>query len=147
MGDWHQQYLDNLEKKLLDNPQLTEKYEIRNSNMKRLYLPYWKGIRRNEILSNPDMLLINRKDQTPEYIIELEYSINYKKLLGIALLTDMAVLRLKSKVEIEMRPALFLITRQEFPNSEFIEREIESYTKSMDFKLFLANTFSSSIIM
>ncbi len=131
----------------MDNPQLSEKYEIRNSNMKRLYLPYWKGIRRNEILLNPDILLINRKNRAPEYIIELEYSINYKKLVGIALLTDMAVLRLKSKVEIEVRPALFLITRKEFPNSEFIEREIETYTKSIDFKLFLANTFNSSVIV
>ena len=141
LGNWHREYLEGLEKELTGNPRLKKKYRVRNSNAEKLYLPYWKGIKRNEILSNPDMLLEN-KDHTPEYILELEYNINYKKLVGIALLTDMAVGLMKTK----KKPKLILITRKEFPNSEFIEKEIKAYIRNTEFKLLTTDTFNSSLI-
>ena len=143
LGDWHKQYLDSLEKDFNNNPRLKEKYEIKNSNKRRLYLPNWKGIKRKEILSNPDMLLIGKKDNNLEYIIELEYNINYKKLVGIALLTDMAV----GKMKIIKTPKLILITIREFPNSEFIEKEIRGQIKNIEFRLFTTDTFNSSMIV
>jgi len=143
LGDWHHQYLENLEKEFKNSPMLKEKYEVKNSNKGRLYLPDWKGIKRKEILSNPDMLLLSKKGNTPEYIIELEYNINYKKLVGIALLTDIAV----GKMELEKkRPKLILIARQKFSNDEFIGMEIKKYVKKIEFSLFTTDAFNSSMI-
>jgi hypothetical protein len=143
LGDWHRQYLESLEKEFGNNPHLRKKYEIKNSNKGRLYLPDWKGIKRKEILSNPDMLLVDNKDHTPEYVLELEYNVNYKKLVGIALLTDMAV----GKMKTHKKPTLMLIIRKGFPNSEFIEREIKAYIRNIEFKLFTRETFKSSMIV
>jgi len=143
LGDWHKFYLDKLEKLFLEKNSLKEKYKIKNSNKSRLYLPYWEGIKRKEILSNPDMLLVNNKDNIIDYIFEVEYNINYKKLVGIALLTDMAV----GKIRIERRkPKLILITRKKFPNYEFIRREVEAYVRNIEFELFTADTFNFSVI-
>jgi len=143
LGDWHKFYLDKLEKLFLERTSLKQKYEIKNSNKRRLYLPHWEGIKRKEILSNPDMLLVNNEDNMIDYIFEVEYNINYKKLVGIALLTDMAV----GKIRIERRkPKLILITRKKFPNYEFIRREVEAYVRNIEFDLFTADTFNFSVI-
>jgi len=143
LGDWHKLYLDKLEKLFLERSDLREKYEIKNSNRRRLYLPYWEGIKRREIVSNPDILLVNKEDGNFDYIFEVEYNINYKKLVGIALLTDMAVGRMRKR---KRKPKLILITRKEFPNYEFITREVEDYVRSIEFELFTADTFDVSII-
>lgn len=141
--DLHRQYLENLEKELKSNPRLKDKYKIRKSYGERLYLPYWKGKKGNVILSSPDMLLEN-EDNTPEYILELEYNVsNKKKLVGIALLTDMAIGIMKMK----KKPKLILIIRKEFSNSEFIEKEIKAYIRNIEFKLFTTDTFDSSVIV
>jgi len=143
LGDWHKLYLDRLEKIFLERSDLTERYRIENSNRRRLYLPYWDGIKRNEILSNPDMLLENKDDGSLDYIFEVEYSVNYKKLVGIALLTDLAVGKMRIK---KRKPKLILITRKKFPNFEFIRREVESYSKNIEFELFTADTFDVSVV-
>ena len=89
------------------------------------------------------MLLVNNEDNMIDYIFEVEYNINYKKLVGIALLTDMAV----GKIRIERRkPKLILITRKKFPNYEFIRREVEAYVRNIEFDLFTADTFNFSVI-
>ena len=143
LGDWHKFYLDKLEKLFLEKNSLKEKYKIKNSNKSRLYLPYWEGIKRKEILSNPDMLLVNNEDEIIDYIFEVEYNINYKKFVGIALLTDMAVGKMGIK---ERKPKLMLITRKKFPNYEFIRREVEAYVRNIEFELFTADTFNVSVI-
>lgn len=143
LGDWHKLYLDKLEKLFLERSDLREKYEIENSNRRRLYLPYWEGIKRREILSNPDILLVNKEDDTFDYIFEVEYNINYKKLVGIAFLTDMAVGRMRIK---KRKPKLILITRKKFPNYEFIRREVEDYVRNSECELFTADTFDISVI-
>lgn len=143
LGEWHRLYLDKLEKMLLERSDLREKYIIKNSNRKRLYLPCWEGIKRKEILSNPDMLLIGNKDKIIDYIFEVEYNINYKKLVGIALLTDMAVGKMRNK---KRRPKLILITKKKFPNYEFIRRQVEDYVKKIEFELFTADNFHVSAI-
>lgn len=138
LGDWHKLYLDKLEKMFLERSDLIEKYKIKNSNRRRLYLPYWEGIKRKEILSNPDILLIN-KDGSPAYIFEVEYQVNYKKIAGIAILTDIAI----RQMNIEERSKLILITKGEFPNSELIEREIQRHVKKIEFSLYSSNNFIS----
>lgn len=143
LGDWHRFYLDKLEKLILKRSDLREKYEIKNSNRERLYLPYWEGIKRNEILSNPDLLLVNKEDRAFDYIFEVEYQVNYKKIVGIALLTDMAVGKMRTK---KRKPKLILITRKKFPYYEFIKKEIEDYTKNIEFGLFTADAFDVSVI-
>jgi len=143
LGDWHKLYLDKLEKLFLERSDLREKYEIKNSNRRRLYLPYWEGIKRREILSNPDILLVNKEDGNFDYIFEVEYNINYKKLVGIALLTDMAVGRMRIK---KRKTRLILITRKEFPNYEFITREVKDYVRNIGCELFTADTFDVSVI-
>ena len=143
LGDWHKFYLDKLEKLFLEKNSLKEKYKIKNSNKSRLYLPYWEGIKRKEILSNPDMLLVNNEDEIIDCIFEVEYNINYKKLVGIALLTDMAVGKMRIK---ERKPKLMLITRKRFPNYVFIRRQVEDYIINIEFELFTADAFDVSLI-
>lgn len=138
--NWHRRFLESIEEAFLDQPLLKEKYEIRNSNRERLYLPNWKGIRRREILSNPDILLITKEDSALAYIFEAEYQINYKKIVGIAILTDIAVRQMK----VRHKPNLILVTKEEFPNSEFIQREIQGYVENIEFNLYRSNNFISS---
>ena len=139
LGDWHWQYLESLEKEFNNNPRLRKKYEIKNSNKGRLYLPNWEGIKRKEILSNPDILLVN-EDGGLAYIFEVEYQVNYKKIAGIAILTDIAIRQMNAKDT----PKLILITKEEFPNSELIEREIQRYTKNIEFSLCSSRNFAST---
>ena len=139
LGDWHRLYLDKLERLFQESSNLGEKYEIKNSNRGRLYLPDWEGIKRKEILSNPDILLVN-KERDPAYIFEVEYQVNYKKIAGIAIMTDMAIRQMNA----EGRPKLILITKEEFPNRELIEREIQGYVKKIDFSLCSSDGFTSA---
>ena len=134
--NWHRQYLQNLEKKLQRHPKFMDKYRIRNSNNERLYLPDKPNIRRQEILSNPDMILVNKKNDNYDYIIEVEYQINYKKIVGISLLTDMAVRQMKPNYS----STLILITKKDFPNSKLIEKEIQGYVKNRNIKFHLVNS-------
>jgi len=139
LGDWHELYLDKLEKLFLERNDLTEKYKIKNSNRERLYLPDWEGIKRKEILSNPDILLIN-KDDGLAYIFEVEYQVNYKKIVGIAILTDMTI----QQMNVTNKPKLILITKEVFPNNELIEREIQRYVKKIEFNLYSSRNFASA---
>ena len=141
MGIWHKDYLNRLEEKLLTNPEIRKKYEIVNSNRRRLYLPQWKGIKRREILSNPDILVAKKENNDIAYIFEVEYIVNYKKIVGIALLTDIAMM----KMRVEKRPKLFLLTRAAFPNSEFIEKEIKKYVKNTEFALLKCEDFECAL--
>jgi len=134
--NWHRQYLENLEKKLQSQPNFTDRYEIRNSNNKRLYLPDKPNIRRQEILSNPDMILVNNKTKNFDFIIEVEYQINYKKIVGISLLTDIAVIQMNPNYSY----TLILITKRDFPNSKLIEKEIHGYVKNRNIKFHLTNS-------
>ena len=139
LGDWHRLYLDKLERLFQESSSLREKYEIKNSNRGRLYLPDWEGIKRKEILSNPDILLVN-KEGDPAYIFEVEYQVNYKKIAGIAIMTDMAIRQMNA----EGRPKLILITKEEFPNRELMEREIQGYVKKIDISLCSSDDFTSA---
>jgi len=139
LGDWHKLYLDKLEKLFLERNDLREKYEIKNSNRKKLYLPDWEGIKKKEILSNPDVLLVN-EDGGLAYIFEVEYQVNYKKIAGIAILTDIAI----QPMNVKGKPKLILITKEEFPNSELIEREIQGYVKNIEFSLYSSRNFASA---
>jgi len=132
-NDWHKSFLDTLEKYL----QKQQGYKIRNSNNERLYLPYKPRIKRTEILSNPDMILVNRENGNIDFIFEVEYQINYKKIVGIAILTDIALRQMNSKCSSK----LILITKEHFPNSELIQREIKAYTKNIEFHLTDSHNF------
>lgn len=126
-NNWHKSFLDNLEKYL----QKQQGYKIRNSNRERLYLPDKPQIKRTEILSNPDMILVNRENGNIDFIFEVEYQINYKKIVGIAILTDMALRQMNPNYSSK----LILITKEDFPNSELIQRETQAYTKNIEFHL------------
>jgi hypothetical protein len=139
LGDWHRLYLNKLERLFQESSSLREKYKIKNSNRGRLYLPDWEGIKRKEILSNPDILLVN-KEGDPAYIFEVEYQVNYKKIVGIAIMTDMAIRQMNA----EGRPKLILITKEEFPNRELMEREIQGYVKKIDISLCSSDDFTSA---
>ncbi len=142
MGIWHHDYLERLEEKLLKaNPEIPKKYEIINSNRRRLYLPQWKGIKRNEILSNPDIVVVKKESNSIAYIFEVEYTVNYKKIVGIALLTDIAIM----KMQMKNKPLLFLLTKAAFPNSEFIEKEIKKYVRNIEFALCKCEDFESAL--
>jgi len=116
---------------------LTDKYRIRNSNSERLYLPDKPNIRREEILSNPDMILVNRENENFDFIIEVEYQTNYKKIVGISLLTDIAVRQMSP----DYSSKLILIVKEDFPNSKLVEREIQGYVKNIEFCLTDSNNF------
>ena len=139
MTNWHRQYLENLEKRLQSQPRFKDEYRIRNSNKERLYLPDKPNIRREEILSNPDMILVNRENENFDFIIEVEYQTNYKKIVGISLLTDIAFRQMRPK---NYSSKLILIVREDFPNSKLIEREIQLYVKNIKFHLTNSNDFS-----
>ena len=138
--NWHRQYLENIEKKLQNNSRITDRYTIRNSNNERLYLPDKPNIRRQEVLSNPDMILVNRINGNFDFIIEVENQINYKKIAGISILTGIAVRKMKPNYS----STLILITKEDFPNSKLIEKEIQGYVKNRNIKFHLihSNDFS-----
>ena len=138
IANWHKQYLETLEKKLQSQPNFTDKYKIRNSNNERLYLPDKPNIGRQEILSNPDMILVNNKTKNFDFIIEVEYQINYKKIVGISILTGIAVRKMKPKYS----STLVLITKEDFPNSKMIEKEIQAYDKNIKLHLTHSTDFS-----
>lgn len=132
-NDWHKSFLDILEKYL----QKQQRYKIRNSNNERLYLPDKPRIKRSEILSNPDMILVNREDDNIDFIFEVEYQINYKKIVGISILTDIALRQMNPNYSSK----LILITKEDFPNSELIQREIQAYAKNIEFHLTDSHNF------
>lgn len=86
------------------------------------------------------MILVNKKNSNYDYIIEVEYQIHYKKIVGISLLTDMAVRQMNS----DYSSTLILITKKDFPNSKLIEKEIQGYVKNKNIKFHLthSNDFS-----
>ena len=135
-NNWHKEFLEYLEKKLQSQRRFTDKYTIRNSNNERLYLPDKPNIRRQEILSNPDMILVNNETGNLDFIIEVEYQINYKKIVGISLLTDMAVRQMNP----DYSSTLILITKKDFPNSKLIEKEIQGYVKNRNIKFHLTHS-------
>jgi len=137
-NNWHKQFLEYLEEWLRSQPKFTDKYRIRNSNNEKLYVPDKPNIRKREILSNPDMILVNNKTKNFDFIIEVEYQINYKKIVGISLLTDIAVRQMKPNYS----STLILITKKDFPNSKLIEREVQAYVKNIKFHLTHSNDFS-----
>ena len=128
---WHRRFLEHLEKKLQSQPAFMGKYRIRNSNNERLCLPDKPNIRREEILSNPNMILVNTENENFDFIIEVEYQTNYKKNVGISLLTDIAVRQMSPNYS----PKLILIVKEDFPNSKLIETEIKGYQKNIEFYL------------
>lgn len=127
--NWHRSFLESVEKSFLSQPLLKEKYELLNSNTRRLYLPYKPSIRRSEILSNPDMILVNKKSKNFDYILEVEYQVNYKKIAGIALLTDIAV----GQMSLKPKPKLILVTKKEFPNRELLQKDIPAVVRNIEF--------------
>ena len=120
-----------------------DRYEIRNSNNERLYLPYKPNIRREEILSNPDMILVNTENENFDFIIEVEYQTNYKKIVGISLLTDIAVRQMNQNYSSK----LILIVKEDFPNSKLIEREIQGYVRNIELYLTDSNNFDKILIL
>ena len=84
------------------------------------------------------MLLVNNKTKNFDFIIEVEYQINYKKIVGISLLTDIAVRQMKPNYS----STLILITKKDFPNSKLIEREIQAYVKNIKLHLTHSNDLS-----
>ena len=138
MVNWHKDYLESLEKKLQSQPKFTDKYRVKNSNNKRLYLPDKPNIRRREILSNPDMIFMNKETGNFDFIIEVESQINYKKIVGISLLTDIAIRQMNPKYS----STLILITKKHFPNSKLLKREIQGYVRNIKFHLTHSNDFA-----
>ena len=136
-NNWHRRFLEHLEKKLQSQPAFMGKYRIRNSNNERLYLPDKPNIRREEILSNPDMILVNTENENFDFIIEVEYQTNYKKIVGISLLTDIAVRQMSP----DYSSKLILIVKEDFPNSKLIETEIQGYLKNIEFYLTNSKSF------
>ena len=137
-NNWHKQFLEYLEEWLRSQSTFMDRYEIRNSNNERLYLPHKPNIRREEILSNPDMILVNTENGNFDFIIEVEYQTNYKKIGGISLLTDIAVRQMSPNYSSK----LILIVKDDFPNSKLIEREIQGYVKNIEFYLTDSNNFN-----
>ena len=84
------------------------------------------------------MILVNNKTKNFDFIIEVEYQINYKKIVGISLLTDIAV----RQMDPDYSSTLILITRKDFPNSKLIKKEIQAYVKNIKFHLTHSNDFS-----
>jgi len=84
------------------------------------------------------MILENSKTKTFDFIIEVEYQTNYKKIIGISLLTDMAVRRMDPKYS----STLVLITKKDFPNRRLIEKEIQGYVRNIKFLLTHSNDSS-----
>jgi hypothetical protein len=84
------------------------------------------------------MILENNKTKNFDFIIEVEYQTNYKKIVGISLLTDIAVRRMDSKYS----STLILITKKEFPNRKLIEKEIQGYVRNIKLHLTHSNDFS-----
>ena len=136
-NNWHKQFLEYLEEWFQSQPTFMGRYRIRNSNNERLYLPDKPNVRRQEILSNPDMILVNRENENLDLIIEVEYQTNYKKIVGISLLTDIAVRQMSPNYSSK----LILIVKEDFPNSKLIEREIQGYVKNIKFYLTDSNNF------
>jgi len=136
-NNWHKQFLEYLEEWFQSQPTFMGRYRIRDSNNERLYLPDKPNIRRQEILSNPDMILVNRENENLDLIIEVEYQTNYKKIVGISLLTDIAVRQMSPNYSSK----LILIAKEDFPNSKLIEREIQGYVKNIEFYLTDSNNF------
>jgi len=89
----------------------------------------------------PDILLIKKEGSALSYIFEVEYQINYKKIVGIAILTDIAI----RQMAIRYNPKLILISTEVFPNSELFQREIQGYIEKIEFNLYSSNNFISSL--
>jgi hypothetical protein len=85
------------------------------------------------------MILVNRENENFDFIIEVEYQTNYKKIIGISILTDIAVRQMSPK---NYSSELILIVKEDFPNSKLIEREIQLYVKNIKFHLTNSNDFS-----
>jgi len=136
--NWHKQYLEKLDKKLQRQQRFRDKYTIRSSNNEKLLLPDKPNISRQEILSNPDMIIENNETANFDFIIEVENQINYKKIIGISLLTDIAIRQMNQKYSSE----LVLITKKNFPNRKTIEREIQKYVRNIKFHLITSDDFS-----
>jgi len=128
---WHWHFLESIERKFLEEPMLREKYDLLSSNRKRLYLPDRPGIRREEILSNPDMILTNKRTQDFDYILEVEFQVNHKKIAGIAILTDIAIGQMNLKTE----PKLILVTKREFSSMELLQTGIQRVVRNIKFNL------------
>jgi len=65
-----------------------------------------------------------------------------KKIVGIAILTDIAI----RQMEVRHKPKLILVTKEDFPNSALVRREIQRYVKNIEFNLYSSNNFISSFI-
>jgi len=136
---WHWHFLESIERKFLEEPMLREKYDLLSSNRKRLYLPDRPGIRREEILSNPDMILVNKRTQDFGYILEVEFQANHKKIAGIAILTDIAI----AQMNLRTKPKLILATKREFSNMELLKTEIQGVVRNIKFDLSTSDNFAS----
>ena len=136
---WHWHFLESVEAIFLSESVLRRKCNLLNSNRKRLYLPDRPGIRRKEILSNPDVILLNKRTGNFDYILEVEYQVNYKKIAGIALLTDIAV----GQMSLKSKPKLILVTKKEFPNRELLQKDISAVVGNINFITCDSETFLS----
>ena len=132
------QYLEKLEKRLQRQQRFRDEYTIRSSTNEKLHLPHKPKISRQEILSNPDMIIENNETANFDFIIEVENQINCKKIVGISLLTDIAIRQMNPKYSSH----LILITKKNFPNSKLIEREIQEYVRNITFHLITSDDFS-----
>ena len=83
------------------------------------------------------MILVNRENENFDFMIEVEYQTNYKKIVGISLLTDIAIRQMNPNYSSK----LILIVKEDFPNSKLIEREIQGYVKNIEFYLTDSNNF------
>ena len=143
---WHWHFLESVEAIFLSESVLRRKCNLLNSNRKRLYLPDRPGIRRKEILSNPDVILLSKRTGNFDYILEVEYQVNYKKIAGIAVLTDIAV----RQMSLKPKPKLILVTKKEFPNRELLQKDVSDVVRNIEFEIStsdkLISEFSSLIM-
>ena len=136
---WHWHFLESIERKFLDEPMLRERYDLLSSNRKRLYLPDRPGIRREEILSNPDMILVNKGTRDFDYVLEVEFQVNHKKIAGIAILTDIAI----GQMNLKTRPKLILVTKRKFSSMELLQTEVQRVVRNIKFALSTSEDFLS----
>jgi len=136
---WHWHFLESIERKFRGELMLREKYDLLSSNRKRLYLPDRPGIRREEILSNPDMILVNKRTRDLGYVLEVEFQANRKKIAGIAILTDIAI----GQMDLKTKPKLILVTKREFSSMELLQMEIQRVVRSIKFDLSTSDNFVS----
>ena len=80
-NNWHEQFPEHLERWLRNQPKFMDRYDIWNSNSRRFIFLGSPNITRKEILSNPDMILANKKNDNFDFMHANSYTGNVAESL------------------------------------------------------------------